>query len=262
MVRNLNNKEIANFEEFQIIYSGSSFTNRFKINELSLQLKATDDLVRACFEVLKEQKKVQINNDIKDIYLEVKRGSFAEHIVVLLNNEEVRGYIINLIFFLINLYLTQNTDKKIEALRKEVIPLIKKGTSKSLLNMIEPLKLNDDCVKIEYETKEVITIHKHQVPFIVERIKEEESNIDIEVKIETLIGRLSSLNIDTHRFGFYLNKFSRIFPIKVDLSLDDMKYLLGKKLSLEVKVHYKLDEPVRVDLLRYSIIQDKKISDF
>src|SRR3989344_3970131 len=83
-------------ESFALIYSGPSFENGFEIKKLSENLRATHEIIIEFFEQAKA-KKISNNSgeEIKKILVDIKKGSFEEHLKIIFSNAEIRGIFIN-----------------------------------------------------------------------------------------------------------------------------------------------------------------------
>ena len=108
-------------QEFQLIYSGPSFDSGIKIESLVKNLSAIHDLIYTITDINLEHKKGYYGKEnIQQIKVIAKSGSFEEQIIILLSNPEtlhiITDVLISLFFYLLGRRDARRDTSEIKAL--------------------------------------------------------------------------------------------------------------------------------------------------
>ncbi|MFZ3076939.1 MAG: hypothetical protein WA139_00620 [Candidatus Aenigmatarchaeota archaeon] len=265
--KNLYGKEVTREEQLKIVYEGPSFEGKIEINDLADELEAIDSLIRTVINELAKRRITAYNSDnIQDIYVSVKKGSFEQYISIIFTNEEFRSYLITFILFFISYFQSKKTEenliKKIEKQGEIITELVKKLAHRKIKYIHKPLRQEGDIAKFLYDEKELLRISFEDKDKIDKRIQEEEDKIEIEELDQELIGYLSAVNIDTNKFRFHIETINTSAPAILNFSLEDIKELLGKRVKVQAKVYIKLDRIEKIRILSYEEVKKKSLNDY
>lgn len=250
-------------EEINIVYEGPSFQEQMEITPLVSQLKSTENLIRDLIDELYTNKKIPINSEKTKIFLKLKRGSFQEIISVVLNHPiligVISGCLVVLFERLLKKHKTSHPDIKIEQMN------IFKFRD-NINNIINPLQTKNDKIKISSvynpSIKTVILFDDKEI--VKDSFEDIEKDIHSEELEEEFLGYLSSVDIDKDKFRFTLEKTNKRIPVDFEsnLSLEDIRNILGKRIKIHVNSYYKNKGLSRLKIKEYQLKKRKDLKDY
>ena len=142
-----------------------------------------------------------------------------------------------------NFYFVKNAHHITQPLAKEGDKLVIKAKTPK-----------EDTVEIPYVQREVIT----------EQLKVIDEQSEYETFEEEFFGYLSSVNLDSGRFGFSLEGTTKHIPVtfSTQLNLEDVKNILGERIKIRAQARYKNKELQKLDIVYYELKKRKDLNDF
>lgn len=253
--------QLSEREEITLTYDGPSFDGKMELNKLTLQLKSTESLIKSLVNELYLQKK--LTDEKTKVYLELKRGSFAEIISILFNHPFAISVVGGTVVALINKLLNK---KKTDA----PINIDEISTNYGVINnfnlIMNPLQNKDDklVIKLPNQKNEIITYSDKAIIFqsINDLTKEEDSSF--EIVEEEFFGNLNSVNVKQEKFGFIQEGSTKIVPARFDNEPEivEIKRILAERLKIKARATYEKNQLKKLDIIEYEIKTRKTLKEF
>ena len=265
-MKNLFGEKTIKKDIIEIVYKGPSFDNKMEIKDLYHQLEALENIIKNTVNTLKECKKIDFNSrDIK-ISIKLKRGSFAEIVEVVFNNQILQA-VISGCFIATYTYFLTNRNNKSKRFVNEIEMLEKNREFKSSMKkVVAPMNVGGDQLNIIGNNNNIIITQEQKENFYrsLEDIEENEllKNGEFEEDIE---GEIRKLDLDANQgnfFGFKIKDREGVSKIKSsirgEINLNDIKEILGEPLKVKANVKYKDSEIVHIEILDYEIVNKQE----
>lgn len=258
-------------ESFEIIYQGGSFkTGEIAIQPLYKELHAVESLVRQSIELLIQSKKLDSSTKEFIIYVEFEKGSLSEKMKVVFKHPGTIAVIASFVIPFLNTtysHFLDRVDINQEAPFAQEMQQVEqdqqfKNNLKSILN---PLNNSGESININNEGKVIININYSQKEEIIKNLDREEKNISLKNGDfeEILIGVIRKIDLDApgqSYLGFTIEKGPQRIPtaIQGEFHLNDIKEIIGERISVKAVVRYKDDEIKHIEILEHTILDKQE----
>lgn len=264
MPTNLFGEKIIKEESIEITYNGPSFENKMAIKDLYIQLEAVESIVKNTADVLKRNKKIDLDSNDLKIFLKLKRGSFGEIIEIVFKSPIFQQVISGCIIATYVYFLT-NKNNKSKKFQKEIEEFEKNKKFKlNIKKVVSPINVAGDQINIVGDNNKIIIKQNQKEGFYRALEAEEENELLKNGEFEEeLTGVVRKLDLDAQKnnyFGFNINKGPSKIPtaIKGEFNLNIFKELINEPIKIKAMVRYKDDTITHVEILDYKILNRSK----
>ncbi len=254
-------EDLTKEEEISLVYDGPSFDGRMELNKLTNQLNSTEMVLQETINILYKEKKLK-NPEKTKLYLELKKGSFDETILITFAYPLLVSIVGGIIIEIVKTYASRKNKRNKED------KFVNNGIIVNNLNMIvNPLQHEKDRLIIKLPNGEETKISYDDKNIIKKNVLEfkEETKV-IEYYEDEFTGFLNSVNVRQKRYGFILEgtKSNSIIPVTFDesINLEEIAKNLPEKIRINAHVKEENGEIKKMHILKHNIIRRKTLKEF